>query len=77
MQTMMEKHRHRDMTVKMLEAFKAARTKRITELRNAEVEKALAEVVAKVGTYPSDTTDRQGFGAFPGWTTLRSHLITP
>lgn len=48
-QTLMEKHRHRELTVKMLEAFKAGRSKRIAELRAAEVEKALEEVAAKVG----------------------------
>lgn len=47
-QTLMEKHRHRELTVKMLEAFKAGRNKRITELRSAEVEKSLQEILAKV-----------------------------
>lgn len=45
----MEKHRHRELTIKMLEAFKAGRSKRIAELRATEVEKALQEVAAKVG----------------------------
>ena len=44
----MERHVHREKMVKMLDAFKAGRLKRINELRQAEVEKSLSEIVKKV-----------------------------
>lgn len=47
-QSLMERHKHREKMVKMLDAFKSGRLKRINELRQAEVEKSLLEIVAKV-----------------------------
>lgn len=40
----------RDSTVKLLEALKGAKIKRVADLRNAEIATALTEVVAKVYT---------------------------
>ncbi|CAM9344883.1 unnamed protein product [Sphacelaria rigidula] len=48
MKSLMERHMHREKMVKMLDAFKAGRLKRINELRQAEVEKSLSEIVKKV-----------------------------
>ena len=41
-------HMSRDSTVKLLEALKGAKIKRVADLRNAEIATALTEVVAKV-----------------------------
>lgn len=41
-------HMSRESTVKLLEALKSAKIKRVADLRNAEIAKALTEVVAKV-----------------------------
>lgn len=39
---------NREGTVKLLEALKGAKIKRVADLRNAEIATALTEVVAKV-----------------------------
>lgn len=41
-------HMSRESTVKLLEALKGAKIKRVADLRNAEIATALMEVVAKV-----------------------------
>ncbi len=41
-------HMSRESTVKLLEALKSAKNKRVADLRNAEIATALTEVVAKV-----------------------------
>lgn len=41
-------HMNRDATVKLLEAFKATKIKRVADLRQTEIANALTEVVAKV-----------------------------
>lgn len=45
---MAEPHMSRDNTVKLLEALKATKIKRVAELRSAEIAVAMTEVVAKV-----------------------------
>lgn len=48
-QAMAAPHSNRDTTVKLLEALKAGKIKRVADLRNAEIAAALTDVVAKVG----------------------------
>ena len=45
---MAQPHMSRDNTVKLLEALKATKIKRVAELRSAEIATAMTEVVAKV-----------------------------
>lgn len=49
-QAMAAPHMSRESTVKLLEALKSAKIKRVADLRNAEIATALTEVVAKVNT---------------------------
>lgn len=51
----------RESTVKLLEALKGAKTKRVADLRNAEIATALEEVVAKVSTAISDVSSRRAW----------------
>eukprot|EP00904_Undaria_pinnatifida_P009408 jgi/Undpi1/5598/HiC_scaffold_2.g00874.m1 len=47
-EAMAEPHMRRDKTVKLLEALKATKIKRVAELRSGEIAMAMTEVVAKV-----------------------------
>lgn len=47
-QAMAAPHMSRESTVKLLEALKVAKMKRVADLRSAEIATALTEVVAKV-----------------------------
>lgn len=55
-QAMAAPHMSREGTVKLLEALKGAKIKRVADLRSAEIATALTEVVAKVRR---ETRDRQ------------------
>lgn len=47
-QAMAEPHVNRESTQKLLDALKAGKIKRVADLRQAEIDAALADVVAKV-----------------------------